>query len=176
MLSCRVFGAAVGFHFVFHGWDGLVLFEDNARSLRCKKRIEDNVLLDDALGGFVDVLAPFKQDAIPVQEVEHVGSCIGMTEALDLCNDHIGHRHHRDLASLDLLAGAKVKYFIGSLYVSHWAKDDRRSRARDHRVQGGGLIMGFAVGTKACLAVSLEIELLSENDFPGQECPTLLIL
>ena len=28
--------------------------------------------------------------------------------------------------------------------------------------------MGFAVGTKACLAVLLEIELLSENDFPWE--------
>jgi hypothetical protein len=90
-----------------------------------------------------------------------------MTEALDLCDDRIEHWHHRDLTSLDRLTGAEVKYFIGSLYVSCQAENDRRSRARDHHVQGGGLIMGFAVGTEACLAVLLEIELLSEDDFPG---------
>jgi hypothetical protein len=122
-----------------------------------------------ALGGFVDVVVPFKRDAVSVREVKHVGICVGVTEALDFCDDRIGHRHHRDLAPLDLLTGAEVKYFVGSLYVSCQAEDDPRSRARDHPVQGGGFVMGFAVGTKACLAVSLEIELLPEDDFPGRE-------
>ena len=115
------------------------------------------------------IVRPIKGNFVSIHEYEQRGDAVGSSQRGDTLNDRVWCREFSESAALDDLTCGQVEEAICALEVTGGTKTNGRNAAGFHAVGRVIFFMDLAIRAEGGTTMTLGIEFVPKDDFPGTE-------